>query len=163
MMDLSGRYSIDGKDLWTVYNMFVESGSDSFLKYPSRKESITHDWRDSDGLDVDLSRVFFNARDLILNVAIVTDTKEKFWQSYKAFLVHMKQPNLRRIEVAEFDNQSFFVYYKETSNFSRFTRIQIKEGELIGCKFTIVFTETNPTLDNENVFIVDEEGRFIIT
>lgn len=159
--DLSGWYRIDGKDLWTVYNMFVESGSDSFLKYPGKKESITHDWMDADGLDVDLSRIFFNARDITLNVAILAETKERFWEIYEAFIVHMKQPGQRRIEVQEFGGRSFMCFYKETNNFSRFTRLE--QGSLIGCKFTIVFTENNPSLDGKNVFIVDDQGRYLIT
>jgi hypothetical protein len=162
-MELTGRYKIDGKDLWTVYNMIVESGSDSFLKYPSKKESITHDWLDSNGLDVDLSRIFFNARDLVLNAAIIADSTEQFWLVYESFIAHMAQPELRRIEVGEFGDRSFYAYYKECNNFQRFTRVKVADGEKVACKFTIVFTETNPSLNSQNTYIVDDAGRFIIT
>lgn len=160
-MELSGWYSIDGKDLWTVYNMFVESGSDGFLKYPGKKDSITHDWMDSDGIDVDLSRIFFNARDIVLNVALIADDADRFWEVYQSFIAHMKQPGLRRIEITEFGGRSFYCYYKETNNFSRFTRLQ--GNTKIGCKFSIVFTETKPSVDSSNVFIIDDQGRYLIT
>lgn len=160
-MQLSGYYSIDGKDIYMVYKMFIESGSDSFLKYPGKKESITHDWRDADGLDVDLSRVFFNARDIVLNAAIIVNNEQEFFEAYEGFIAHMKQPGLRRIEVTRFGGRSFYCYYKECNNFSSFTRFQ--SVEKIACKFTIVFTESNPSLNNSNVYIVDEQGRYLIT
>ncbi len=163
-MELSGWYSIDGKDLWQVFSMFVESGSDTFLNYPSKKESITHDWLDSDGLDVDLSRVFFNARDLTLNVAIVADSGPAFMEKYEAFLLLMRQPGLRRIHVTEL-GKDYYVFYKECKDFKRFTRVQVPDDPYskVACKFTIVFTETNPSINAQPVFIVDEQGRFLIT
>ncbi|GAO43800.1 hypothetical protein [Flavihumibacter petaseus] len=157
---LSGWYRIDGRDLWTVYSMFVESGSDGFLKYAAKKESITHDWRDEDGLDVDLSQIFLKDRDITLNVAILAESESRFWEVYEAFLAHMMQPGQRRIEVTEFGDRSFNVFYKECNNFKRFTRI--KDSNLIGCKFSIVFTENKPSISS-NVYIVDDQGRYLIT
>lgn len=162
-MDLSGFYYIDGKDLWTAYNVFVESGSDDFLQYPGKKESITHDWMDSNGVDVDLSRYFLEPRDITLRCAIIVDTPDQFWQKYTGFIADLTQPGTRRIEVAEFGSRSFNVHYKQCSDFTRFTRLKDEETIKVACKFTMVLVEPVPQLDNGNVFIVDEDGRFLVT
>lgn len=160
----AGKYFIDGKDFWTIFSIIVESGSSDFLKYPSRKESITRDWSDADGIDVDLSAVFFNARDIALRCAIIADNEADFWLKYEAFIVQWKQPGVHRIELSEFGMRSFYCFYKDTSFFERFTRILDDNGQLkVACKFTLNITEGEPRLNNSNVFIITQDGRFLIT
>ncbi|MHA4844410.1 hypothetical protein ACX0G7_09610 [Flavitalea antarctica] len=161
-MDLAGHYSIDGRDLYTVFAMIVESGSDSFLKYPAKKESITHDWLDSDGQDVDLSRVFFKERDVTLTIVTLAESAADFRAKYDGFLDLMKQPGLRRIHITELD-KDYHVFYKECNNFSRFTRVKVGAGEKVVCRFTVVFTETAPSVTGSTTFIIDEDGRYLVT
>jgi len=160
MADATGRHFLDGMDLWTSFGIFVESGSDDFLKFPDRKDSISHDWQDSNGLDVDLSRVYFKDRDITLKMAIIVGSEEEFWTKRKAFLAQWAQPGTRRLTVGEFQ-QTFYVYYKSCGSFSRFTRIM--NATKIMCKFSIIVTEPEPTFDNNDVFLVDEDGRFIVS
>lgn len=162
-MDLSGKYQFDGKDLWVAYSVFVESGSDDFLKYAAKKESITHDWMDSNGIDVDTSRVFVGPRDITLRCAIIVATEAEFWQKYTGFIADLTQPGSRRITVVEFGSRSFYCIYKDCGSFDRFTRLRDGTTTKIACKFSLTLTETNPNLPNDNIFIVDEEGRFLIT
>jgi hypothetical protein len=162
-MNLSGYYFIDGKDIWTAYNIFVESGSDDFLQYPAKKESITHDWMDSNGIDVDLSRVFLEPREITLRCAIIVTSSDQFWQKYTGFIADLTQPGTRRIEVAEFGSRSFNVHYKSCNDFTRLTRVKEGTTTKIACKFTLVLVEPVPVLDNGNIFIVDEDGRFLVT
>ncbi len=108
MKDLSGRYYIDGADIWIAYNLFVESGSDGFLNYASKKDGITHDWKDAGGIDVDLTKVFLGPRDITLNCAILSISQDDFWNKYMLFINTMTQPGFRRIQVAEFGQRSFF-------------------------------------------------------
>lgn len=163
MGNYSGFYQMDGKDLWTAYNLIVESGSDDFLKYPAKKESITHDWRDSNGIDIDLSRVFVNPREISLNCAIVVSDAAEFWNKYNGLIADLSQPGKRRITVVEFGSRSFFVAYSQCTNFSRLTRVKEGTATKIACKFTLVFIEPEPSLESSNIFIVDEEGRFLVT
>lgn len=162
-MDLSGYYYIDGKDLWTAYSVFVESGSDDFLKYPAKKESITHDWMDSNGIDVDLSRPFLDARTIALRMAIVVTTTTEFWQKYQGFLKDLMQPGTRRFSIGEFGPRSFNLHYKECNSFDRFTRVKDGTTDKIAMKFTMVFVEPTPDINNGDVFIWDEDGRLLIT
>jgi hypothetical protein len=160
-LNLFGRHFIDGSDLWTAYNVFVEEGSDDFLKYAAAKEGLSHDWGDAHGVEVDLSRRFFAPRNISLRCAIIVGTEVEFWQKYGALITQLMKPGKRRIEVAEFGNKSFFVYYKDCSSLGRFTRI--RDGNKIACKFALNLVENEPQLDASQTFIVTETGLFLIT
>jgi hypothetical protein len=164
-MNPAGAYQINGKDFWTVFSLIVEKGKDDFLKPSSRKESITRDWSDSNGLDMDLSNKVFNARDISLRCAILADSEDDFWQKLNAFKAEFMLPGFTRLQVRELGFRSYYCVYKDHTSFDSFTRIKIDEtNELkVACKFTINFTELEPTLENHDIFIVDELGRFLIT
>lgn len=159
-MDFSGRYFIDGIDLWN-FKTIVSRGSEDFLRYPARKQSMEHNWPNQNGVEVDLTKVYFDARDITLECAIICQSEADFWTSYKGLLALMAQPGKRRIEIAEFSGQQFFVHYKDCAVYSRFTRI--KDSNLIANKFNITLTENEPSIDNTVVYIVDEQGRFLVT
>jgi hypothetical protein len=163
-MSPAGQYFIDGKDFWTLFSIMVESGSDDFLKYPSKKDSITRNWSDADGTDVDLSAVYFNSRDISLRCAMLADSETDFWTKYEAFINQWKLPGSHRIEVSEFGLRSFYCYYRDTSQFTRFTRVRDGNGQIkIACKFTLNITESEPQLNSNNVFIITQDNRFLIT
>jgi hypothetical protein len=160
----AGKYFIDGKDFWTVFNVVVESGSDGFLQYPSKKVSITRDWADANGLDVDTSQVFFNAREISLKCAIITDDPENFWINHKAFIAQWALPGLHRIQLSEFGLRSYYCIFSDSPSFERYT--SVREGEaspwVVACKFTINITELEPDISAKDVFIVDHDGKFLI-
>ena len=163
-MTPAGQFILDGKDFWTIFSILVESGSDDFLKYPSKKESITRNWSDADGIDIDLSAIFFNPRNISLRCAILADDEADFWLKYEAFIVQWKQPGIHRVEVGEFGLRSFYCFYDETNQFTRFTRVRDGNGQIkVACKFTLSIIEAEPRLNNNNVFIITQDGRFLIT
>lgn len=157
-MALEGLHYIDGKDLYTTFGVIISEGSDDFLKFPKRKESITHDWGDKNGIDVDLSKPFFEAKDVSLRCALIATSKAEFWTNHRAFLAEMGKPGTRRLTVSAFE-QSFYVFYRDCTNFERFT--QIKDGK-IACKFTILVTEQEPQLSSEDIHWIDDDGSFVI-
>ncbi|WP_343302845.1 hypothetical protein AAHN97_14970 [Chitinophaga niabensis] len=158
----TGQYYIDGADLWLVYGMIIEdrAGTDALLQFPERKESISHDWADENGLDIDLSRVYLKEKEFSLNISIQAAGESDFWDKYHKFLNMLRQPGLRRLEVSELAS-SYFVFYKSCTSFARRTRI--KGSSKIAAQFSITLVEPSPQLDSTNVYIMDEEGRFLIT
>ncbi|SEV88959.1 hypothetical protein SAMN05428988_0162 [Chitinophaga sp. YR573] len=159
----TGQYWMDGKDLYLVYGVTIESGSDDLLKFPKRKSSISHDWQDENGIDVDLSRVYFESRPVTLSCNLIVSTPEEFRIKYNAFIAMLVQPDLRRLELAEFGT-SYYVYYSECPSFTRYTRIKIGiNAGKVACKFQINLIEKNPTVDASNVFIITDDNRFLIT
>lgn len=157
-MSAKGLIRIDAIDIWEAYGMFVMSGTNDLLKMPARKEPITHDWQDSNGLDVDTSRVFFEARDISLKMGFKSGNLTDFWDKYTKFLSLMAKPYLRRLEIVEF-GKSYFVYYKSCSDYKRYKKVV---NDSI-CEFTLVLSEPNPQIDSSPTFIIDEAGRFLIT
>ncbi|KAA2241667.1 hypothetical protein F0L74_17470 [Chitinophaga agrisoli] len=158
-----GQYLMDGADLWLVYGVTISAGSDDLMKFPARKDSISHDWEDENGIDIDLSRVFFQSREASFQCNIIANDETDFWQKYSGFLAMLAKPDLRRLEIAEL-SRSFYVYYKGCNSFTRFTRI--KSGAYKGkitAQFSIALTERAPVIDSSNVYVVEEQGRFIIT
>lgn len=149
-------------DLWSVFGIGVMSGSDDFLKYPAKKDSITHDWSDADGLDVDTSAVFFKERDITLKFFMIAANEDVFWTNYNAFIAQWQKPGLHRIQLAEFGLRSFFVIYKDTPSAQRHTRLKQNTNKIIA-SFSIRMTEVEPTVNQRDVFIIDEDGRFIVT
>lgn len=161
--DWSGRWFIDGKDIWLSYGMIVESGSDGFLQYPAAKNGISHDWPDEHGIDVDLTIRKLQSRDISLRCGIIAADADDFWFKYQNLLTDLMAPGNRRIEYTEFGSKSFYVFYNQTNTFTRLTRLLDGTVPKIASKFTLVLTENEPTLDNNDVFIIEETGKFIIT
>ncbi len=152
---------MDGKDLWTAYNVFVESGADGFLRAPERKPGITRDWGDSNGVDEDTTRVFLKDREIPLECAIIVETEVEFWLKYNGFLADLVQPGQRRWEVGVYKNQSFFVTYLKMDSMKIFTKW--KNTGLIAGKFQLTLHEPAPRIGEGNIYLADEDGRLIIT
>ena len=163
-MALDNAYQIDGIDLWTYYGITLEKGSlDDFLKYARRKESITHNWKDEDGLDTDLSRVFLDAREISVNCFIIADNESDFWLHYNQFLTLLRKPGTRRFSVVVF-NQDYNLYYKECNIYQKLTAFRNRAGEMkLFCRFRLTMVEQKPEFSNEPTYIIDEAGRFLIT
>lgn len=159
MTTQENRYYLDGADMWLYYSLGVESGSDDFLKMPKRKESITHDWLDENGIDIDTSRVFLEAKEIELKCHILAANEADFWEKYNRLLTAFSKPGVRRLTIVEF-GRDFYVIYKECNIYTRFTRLL--QSKLVACKFGIKLLEQTPAL-TEQTFIVDELNRFIVT
>ncbi|MBC9913190.1 hypothetical protein [Chitinophaga varians] len=159
----TGQYFIDGMDLWVVFSIIVAAGSDDLLKLPARKDSISHDWLDENGTDVDLSRVFFESREINLECGMIANDEADFHNKFTAFKAVIAQPQLRRLESSELSS-SFFVYYKDCSSFVRATRIKAgPNAGKVAAKFTLVLVEKSPTIDSSNVFMITDDNRLMIT
>lgn len=156
----AGQYYLNGKDLFLIFGVMLEKGStNDFLKYPDKKDSIEHDWQDANGIDVDLSRIFVKQKEINIKCLMIGVSTEDFWNKYRYFFAEWLTPGLKRFTVSEFD-QSFFVYYKSSSEPKRFTRI--KNTTKIIFEFSLNIIEQEPA-NIRDVFIVDEQNRFLVT
>lgn len=166
--DVSGYFFMDGMDLWVQFGLFIEKGSADFLRYPPKKESITHDWLDSNGLDVDLSRVFFKERQVTLNCGIIAETEEDFWLKHDSFIATLAQPGTRRLMFKSHGDKQYFVYYKDCSNYTQVKALKGQEADIFGAnrvaaRFSLIIEEPEPQIDSTMVVIVDEDGRYLTT
>lgn len=164
MTDATGYFFLDGIDMWATFGVFIEEGSSDFLRYAPKKESIQHDWQDANGIEVDLSRIFFGPRDVILNCAIIVNTEEEFWEKHGFLISQLIQPELHRLSFKSHGERSYYVYYKECNNYK--SVVPIKGDGLAGIKaykFSLVLVEPEPQVDSSHVFLVTEDNVFLIT
>ncbi len=163
-MALANKYFIDGFDLWTYFGIVPEKGAlDDFLKLPKRKDSISHNWMDEDGLDIDTSRVFLEAREISMNCVIIADTDDDYWTHYDQFLTLLRKPGLRRFSVAVF-NREYYLLYKECNIYQKLSAFKDTNGQnRLLCRFRLTMVEQTPTFNNTPTYIIDEAGRFLIT
>lgn len=151
---------MDGKDIGPTYGIFIESGSDDFLRFPARKPSITHDWQDANGLDVDLSQPFFEDKKISLRCAMVASSKEQFWRNYDAFIGEWAKPGTRDWTVVALE-RSFPVYYVDCSDFDRLTKWN--GGPKLIARFTLNIAQMASDVSDGNAYIVDEDNRYLVS
>lgn len=165
-MNYNGLWRIDGIDLWSTYGIVLEEGSADFLKYAPKKESITHDWKDSHGIDVDLSRIFLGPKEGVLNFAILAKTTQEYFDKHDAFINLWIKSGTRRLEIASHNDRSYFIYYKETNNYNQLAPLKPGsplEEYTIAHRFSMVVVEPEPKIYPGNVYIVTEDGKFLIS
>lgn len=138
-MSAVNRYFLDGIDMYTAYGYIVTSGSDSFLQLPKRKEPLSHDWKDENGIEYDLlSPATFEARTISLKGYIVALNETDFWAKYNAFKAKLQQTGAMPLKCQEL-NMTVSVIYKECSQVNRRTRV--RNSALIGMEFDLLFQE----------------------
>lgn len=163
MVDVSGKWFIDGIDLFDIFKVFVERGGADFLKFPPKKSSIEHDWQDANGRDVDLSRIFFDQREGVLHLGIIATDTEDFFEKQRSFIALFAQPGLRRFTLAAHGQRSYFIYYKECSSYNTIKGLTGEDTGLFAYRFTVNVVEPEPQIDPQDVFWVTGDGRYVIT
>ena len=158
--DITTSYFVDGFSLYNYFGVGVESGSDDLLQFPDRKDSISHDWEDENGVDVDLTRVFLKEREATFKCFILANDETDFWNKYNLFLSYLTKPGTRRLTITE-HGRDYFIYYKKSNAYKRFTRIL--SSNQIACKFDLTVVEPDPTSNRVETYLVTEAGSFIIT
>lgn len=161
---MNGLWFFDGIDIYLTFGVVIESGSADWLKPAPRKASIEHDWKDSNGKEIDTERFFFESREGTLNMAMIANTEEEFLQKLEYFISHLTQPGKRRFSLKSHGENSYYIIYKETNNFTALK--PLKGSDLDGkvvYRFSMAFIEPEPQVDNSHIFLVSEDNVFIIT
>lgn len=163
-LELSNMWWIDGIDLWSAFNLVIHKGATTFLELPPKKEGIEHDWLDADGKEFDLSKIFFQSREITLDCSIIATDEAAFIQKRDLLLNQFRKPGHRRLQFRSTGQRSFYVFYKDSSGWT--AREALKgtpaEGQVM-YSFNLVFVETNPMAGaSEDVFLVTHDGAFLI-
>lgn len=111
-----GACIIDGTDIATLGMFIVKGGDNGFLVFPERKPPMTNDWFEEDGLDVDLSEVFFEAKKISVKFYLTAADATTFKARLTAFATLLFQTGYRQIYVREFD-KTFSLRFKEISDY----------------------------------------------
>jgi hypothetical protein len=163
---MNGFWRIDGIDLYSTYNLILLKGTADFLKYPPKKPSTEHDWGDANGIDVDLARIFLGANEGVLSFLIGANSMQEYFDKHDAFINLWVKPGLRRFEIAAHNNRSYLIYYKEANNYEQVKSLRpgdpLSEYKILH-KFSLVVVEPEPKIYPGNVYIITEDGKFLIS
>ncbi|TAE81917.1 MAG: hypothetical protein EAY81_09410 [Bacteroidetes bacterium] len=158
-------YKLNNKDFKGIFGIDVTTGSNTFLAFPKRKESLNKNWAELNGLEIDLQEPFFESREFKLNCCLnvvnlgnATAAKTEYWNKYNGLFTELSGLGTHQLFVEDL-GKTFYVYYKEQSNFQKLT--SFSSGK-IAVTFDLVFGETNPSDNMDAVYLVDEQDRYLI-
>lgn len=139
---MTGEVTIDTIDIWTQYGAFiVKGGFDDLLKPARRKASLTNNWPEQNGVEIDLTAPRYEAKDADVTFIISASSESAWWARYNAFVSQLQQAGERSLYIKEL-SKTFAVYYKEAVDYSQLTRI--KGTSKVAAKVTIKFGIANP-------------------
>lgn len=136
-----GSCKIDGTNLATLGIFIERGGSDDFLSFPDRRTPDQNDWEEHDGLDVDLSDCFFDAKRVKVNYVIIAENETTFKNNLNAFEALHFAPGLRQIFVREF-NRTFSLRFVGFPNYKHKGGL-FNPRKKIG-KITVEYSMDNP-------------------
>ena len=91
--------------------MFIlREGDNDLLTFPERKEPAQNDWFELEGLDVDLSEVFFSERKVTVQFYLSAPSTAEFMYNLDSFYSIMMMPGYRNIYMRDF-NKTFTLRY----------------------------------------------------
>jgi|SRR6185437_7981526 len=151
--------SLNGHDLKETYGLVISNGTSQFLQFPARKDSVNHDWPEEQGLDIDLGNPKFKAREFTLTCAIIADNQDDFKSRYNGLFTELSGLDTHALYLGELD-ETYQVYYKNQVNLTKLSKIN--NTVKVGVKFDLVFGETNPDDNMSAVFLVDDNGAYIV-
>jgi hypothetical protein len=160
-MNLSGKHSIDGNDVFTSFGLVVESGGNDFLRFPKLKEPLSQDWPDQNGKEYDLSSPVFEEKNPVLTVVIIADTIAQFWIYHKAFFTALRQPGTKRFYIAAYE-RSFYIFYRDNTALTKLVKFN-QYGGKIGVRYQLALTEPVPSFWLPFNYLVDKDGNKLIT
>ncbi len=127
-----GSCIINGIDL-ALYGTFIErGGSNDFLSFPDRREPDQNDWAEHDGLEVDLTDCYFDAKKVRVNYVITANDATTFQQHLNSITTLHQTPGLKQMYVREF-NRTFelrFVGFSDYKHKGGLFKSGMKTGKL---------------------------------
>ncbi|MDV4078133.1 hypothetical protein CMT44_04105 [Elizabethkingia anophelis] len=127
--------ALNGNNLLNDYNMVIQTGTEDFLLFPERKETLENDWAEENGSDYDLSLVKFKDKEVTLSCAIKAPDEGDFWPYYQAFFSEITKPGWQSLYIAD-QSQTYDVFYKKTAN-AKLPLKRLKNVEMVFFKFQI--------------------------
>lgn len=112
-----GSCIINGVDISTLGVFIIRGGDYDLLSFPDRKEPKINDWFEHDGLDVDLSEVYFNAKKVTIKFYLNAVTTHDFLLNLNAFESLITAEGYQSIYVREFD-KTFMLRYVSCPQFT---------------------------------------------
>lgn len=138
---MKGSCYIDNVDI-SAYGAFILRGGDNdFLSYPERKTPHSNDWYEQNGVEYDLSEVYFKEKKVSVKFHFAASSGVQLVSALASFRTLIAAPGEREIYMRDFD-KSFSLRYVSCSNYSHRGGLA-KKGSKSG-DLTIVFSMDDP-------------------
>lgn len=143
-MGLTGTLLMDGTDCWTAYGISMDGTNNALLAFPERKDSLSFNYTDQDGLSIDLTAPAFKARQMKLSFWLMATNSTTFWTQYQSWFSALTSPGSRSIFISELQS-TVSLFYVGTDSLDKVTPIT---GNTTGVymKMVLNFSETIPVV-----------------
>lgn len=143
----TGKLYINNLDAYTTYGVFLAKDHggtydnlSALMTPPPAKRHTTVDYRERDGEEVIVEEVRFEAQDVSLRLAMVTDDEQEFRTRYKNF-IDVLRSGLLNVRVSEI-GKTYRLYYLSCPGVVMRTRLRTS-GKL-AAMWTVKFREPKP-------------------
>lgn len=151
------KYYLNGSNLAT-YGLTITNGVNAFMQFPERKDSISNDFEDEDGIDIDLFAPKLKARNFLFDCTLVGNDITDFKTKYFALFQLLKQQNSYTL-FNDFLNIIITVYYIKQESISGLYNVP---GGKYGIRFQLQFGEADPTTNIPTVELVDDLYNILV-
>jgi hypothetical protein len=140
---IKGACIIDGIDI-ADFGMYITKGGDyDFISFPERKEPLLNNWYEHNGVDADLSEIFFKEKQVKVSFYITADTGTQFVARWARFRSLITAPGYRQVYIREFD-RTFRLRYLSCPEFEHHGGMH-KTGQKWSL-FSITFSQDDPLM-----------------
>lgn len=168
MASAAGHWFLNGLDTYLTYGLIVIEGNGQFLLFPQRKESLSYEWAEVNGRDVDLSAPRFKDKEIKLRCAFVADTEAEYWDKRNAFFTELAVKPGRKKWYINDHQREYSVFYQDSSE-PRFISKRLRNvPHKIIYSFILMLEVTEEiiaetTASTEPVYLRDANGSLIAT
>lgn len=153
------KYILNGYDLEEKFGLIIKNGVDPLLAMPERKESVTNDFQDQNGIEKDLAAPKFKARTFVFDCALEANDANDLQVKYFGLFNLLSQQGVYTL-YNDFLNLTVTIFYtKFTSNNSGLYKTS---NNKIATDFKLEFGETDPYGNIPIVYLVDDVDRYLI-
>lgn len=114
---MAGSCIINGVDIADLGMFILRGGDYDLIAFPERKEPKSNDWFEMDGLDADLSEIYFNAKKVTIKFYLNAYTTSDFLDNLNTFKSLITASGTKSIYIREF-NKTFTLRYVSCPQFT---------------------------------------------
>lgn len=148
---------LNGNDLYSTYGLTITNVVPALLALPDRKASVSHDFPEENGISIDLTNPAFSARTFTFNCILQADTVGDLKNRYQGLFTLLKIAGTYQF-YNSFLDMTVYLFYQKQSNLTSVNRT----ASGFAIKFDLQFGETDPDANLPDVYLVDDQNRFIV-
>jgi hypothetical protein len=121
---MTGKWYLNGSDLYTTYGAAIKKGSyNELLLPPTPRKRLEYEYIDQNGISVDTtSALTYAARRFKMLFMLKASSDTQFWIRYNALFAALAIPGTFTLQITDL-NKTFTLLYEGTSKVDKLTKI----------------------------------------